>query len=251
MVNPFRIFCTLTISFFLILISSIPAIAQKTINAVWVGPHGVTKKLDSAKYIILVRYVSDSNYQRVEYNMTGPMIRLVSFKDPAMTIRQGPYYEYREDGWIKQAGKYENNQKEGTWMDFGDSAKVTMKSEYSADHLLSSEPEEHHPTGRVPAPGEKEAVFPGGMTAYKKFLLKHFKIPDRADMIGKEGTLFVFFFIDTDGSPKSSFISKSIELSLDDEAMRLINSMPSWNPAMKDGKAVKSYFQQPFSLSFQ
>ena len=225
--------------------------AQKIITAVWVGNYGVTTNIDSARFLILIRYISDSSYQRVEYNMKGPMIKLISYKDPAMTIKQGPYYEYREDGWIRESGNYCNNLKDGNWIAYGDSANADMKNKFSNGELISSEPKTPRSPETPNQPVREEAVFPGGPSACKKFINNNFLIPKRAENINKDGTLWIYYVIDIDGSAKSSFLARSLELSLDDEAIRVINKMPRWKPGSQDGKNVKSYLIQPLTIYFQ
>jgi hypothetical protein len=40
-------------------------------------------------------------------------------------------------------------------------------------------------------------------------------------------------------------VVKPIDPSLDQEALRLVNKMPNWTPAMQDGRLVKMYFVLP------
>ncbi len=58
-----------------------------------------------------------------------------------------------------------------------------------------------------------------------------------SDYSGRVGIEFV---VECDGSLSDVRINKSSGGSLDQEAIRLVNKMPKWNPAYKDGKVVRS-----------
>lgn len=79
----------------------------------------------------------------------------------------------------------------------------------------------------------KQARFKGGDIAFKEFVAKNLKYPvGIASCV--EGTVYVRFMIDTDGSIMKDCVKvvKSLEKSFDEEAMRVVKLMPNWTPAM-------------------
>ncbi len=81
---------------------------------------------------------------------------------------------------------------------------------------------------------------------YWEWINKNLRYPKKALEKGLEGTVHVNFTVCTDGSIKDIAISnqngsKSPDESLQQEAIRLFESMPRWTPATYKGKPVNSY----------
>ena len=99
---------------------------------------------------------------------------------------------------------------------------------------------------------EKAPVFPGGTHAMYKYLADNTKYPDEAKAAGKQGRVMVQFVVRKDGSISDVSVVKSAgNVSLDKEAVRVISTMPKWNPGTQGGKAVNVQYTIPvqFKLS--
>lgn len=62
---------------------------------------------------------------------------------------------------------------------------------------------------------------------------------------GIEGKVYVQFVIEADGSLSNIIIIKGLDHILDQEALRIINSMPKWIPAKERGKPVRLTYTLP------
>lgn len=93
--------------------------------------------------------------------------------------------------------------------------------------------------------------FPGGEQAMINYLVQNVRYPAEAMEKGIEGGVVVSFAVATDGSIEDVEVVRSVSKELDNEAVRVVKSMPAWTPASKDGKPVKCKFCLPvnFSLS--
>lgn len=89
---------------------------------------------------------------------------------------------------------------------------------------------------------DKKAQFPGGSDSLKSFIRKNLCYPSEDCF---EGSVIVRFIVEKDGSISDVKVIRSIEPLVDDEAVRVVRSMPKWIPAEKDGKAVRSRFMLP------
>lgn len=92
---------------------------------------------------------------------------------------------------------------------------------------------------------EQQAEFPGGLSAYMKFLEENLKYPEQAYKMGLNGKVFVKFIVKRDGSISMPEIMKGINESLNAEAIRLVSIMPKWKPGRQNGIAVNSQFVLP------
>lgn len=91
---------------------------------------------------------------------------------------------------------------------------------------------------------EIESEYPGGLSAWKRFLEKTLRYPQDAIDNDVEGTVVVQFVVDKDGVVSEvEAISGPEELR--PEAVRVIKKSGKWNPAIQAGRQVKSYKKQP------
>ena len=89
-------------------------------------------------------------------------------------------------------------------------------------------------------------AFPGGTHAMYKYLADNIKYPGEAKAAGKQGRVMVQFVIRKDGSISDVTVVKSSgDASLDKEAVRVVSSMPKWNPGTHGGKPVNVQYTLP------
>lgn len=92
---------------------------------------------------------------------------------------------------------------------------------------------------------EEMPAFPGGERALMEYVLKNVKYPQIARETGIQGRVFVGFVVEPDGSVSNVKILRGIGGGCDEEAMRVIKSLPKWKPGKQRGKAVRVSYQIP------
>ena len=99
---------------------------------------------------------------------------------------------------------------------------------------------------------EVESFYPGGNPAWMRYLNKTFKYPPRAQEEFIEGTVVVQFIVDTEGNvSKVEAISGPVRGGLREEAISVIEKSGKWEPAIQNGRKVKSYKKQPITFKLQ
>lgn len=98
---------------------------------------------------------------------------------------------------------------------------------------------------------EQMPTFPGGNEALFAFLSKNIRYPAVAEENGVQGRVIVTFVVERDGSITDVKVIKSVDPSLDKEAMRLVKSMPNWIPGKQNGQAVRVKFTLPVTFQLQ
>lgn len=91
--------------------------------------------------------------------------------------------------------------------------------------------------------------FPGGEAEMFKSLGQNVKYPTTARDAGIEGVVYVTFVIATDGSIDDANVLRGIGGGCDEEALRVVNSMPNWTPGTQDGKPVKVQYNLPIRFT--
>ena len=98
---------------------------------------------------------------------------------------------------------------------------------------------------------EQMPMYPGGDGALMGYLRDNIKYPTVAAENGVQGRVVVGFVVERDGSITDVNILRGVDPSLDREAMRVVKSMPRWNPGKQNGSAVRVKYQVPVSFRLQ
>ena len=98
---------------------------------------------------------------------------------------------------------------------------------------------------------EQMPSYPGGMGALMQYLSSHIKYPVIAEENGIQGRVICTFVVERDGSITDVKIAKSVDPSLDKEAMRVVSSMPKWIPGKQNGSAVRVKYTLPVTFRLQ
>ncbi|MCG8326952.1 MAG: TonB family protein [Chitinophagales bacterium] len=80
------------------------------------------------------------------------------------------------------------------------------------------------------------------------FIIEKLKYPEAAKAEGKEGTVIVEFTINAEGWVEDATVLKSVGYGMDEAALAVVNDLPRWKPAQKDGKALASQLKLPFQF---
>ena len=90
--------------------------------------------------------------------------------------------------------------------------------------------------------------FPGGFGGLMQYLSSNLRYPKDAKEAGSEGSVVVSFIVEEDGSISNASVTKPTYSSLDEEALRVVSSMPKWMPGKHNGKAVRVKYSLPVSF---
>lgn len=93
--------------------------------------------------------------------------------------------------------------------------------------------------------------FPDGQLALRKFIAQTIKYPVKAQENGIQGKVFVNFVVAKDGSVKNARIVRGVDPSLDQEALRVVNSLPKWKPGKQKGEEVAVSYTVPINFVLQ
>jgi TonB family protein len=99
---------------------------------------------------------------------------------------------------------------------------------------------------------EVDPSYTGGQDELEKFLKNNLNYPKEAQENNIEGTVFVDFVINENGDVRdvvaSDVVGEDVDLSLKEEAVRVVAAMPRWNTGMQHGKPVDVSFSIPITF---
>ena len=93
--------------------------------------------------------------------------------------------------------------------------------------------------------------FPGGNTAMLQWIAENVKYPEMAMNQKAEGKVIVRFVVSSEGKVGQTVILQSDNQIFNDEALRLVNSMPLWKPGSQSGKNVNVYVMVPVEFRYK
>lgn len=95
---------------------------------------------------------------------------------------------------------------------------------------------------------EQMPSFKGNVNAW---LSSHLQYPAVAAENGIQGRVIVKFVVGKDGSVSQAQVMRGVDPALDREALRVVNSMPKWNPGMNNGQPANVWFTLPINFKLQ
>lgn len=99
---------------------------------------------------------------------------------------------------------------------------------------------------------EIESSYPGGPGAWMRYLNKTFRYPGKAADDNIQGMVVVQFIVDKEGNVSEvEAIQGPADGGLREEAVRVILKSGKWEPAIQNGRKVKSYKKQPISFRLE
>ncbi|WP_407426423.1 energy transducer TonB [Arcticibacter sp.] len=96
---------------------------------------------------------------------------------------------------------------------------------------------------------EKLPEFPGGMTAFYRYIGVNFKYPDAARRDSISGRLIISFVVEKDGTLTDFKVLRDLGAGTGEEAIRVLKASPKWNPGMQNDKPVRVQYTLPIALN--
>jgi TonB family protein len=225
--------------------------AQEIVTLVLVGEKGITENIKDANSFILVKKYPNS-FQRLDYKLYAPLQKLRTYSDSTLLNLQGNYYEYAANGTLYKSGYYTDNEKDKDWYDYNDTGKVILEEKYEKGILIKKmNPDtvkKELPEKESIKKDEREATFKKDQREWLKYLTKNLNTDAGLQSV-KGGQVKVAFKVNTEGKCEDVYLRKSVEFVLDQEAIRVIEKSPLWQPALQDGKTINAYRVQPITFS--
>ena len=114
--------------------------------------------------------------------------------------------------------------------------------------VIEPEPEIEEPDLIIKIPSIMPE-FVGGYAAMLQFLKSNIVYPEIAKQLNRSGTVYLEFIVEKDGSITNITLLRGIGSGCDEEALRVVNLMPRWNPGLQNGRAVRVSFNLPIKFS--
>lgn len=125
----------------------------------------------------------------------------------------------------------------------------TQMEEYKTPVVAAQVVEEEVAEAEIFTVVEEAPSYPGGDESRIRFLQENIKYPQMARESGIQGTVYVTFVVERNGSVTDVKVLRGIGGGCDEEAIRVIQAMPPWNPGKQRGKPVRVQFNMPIKFT--
>lgn len=95
---------------------------------------------------------------------------------------------------------------------------------------------------------EQMPSFPGGISGLRTYLNQNIRYPAEAQETCAQGRVVVSFVVGKDGHISDVTVLRSVDPSLDKEAIRVVRNMPRWTPGKQGGEPVRVRYNVPVSF---
>ncbi len=91
-------------------------------------------------------------------------------------------------------------------------------------------------------------TYQGGHEKMSEFISQNMKYPEKARKEIAQGTVFVEFIVEKNGTVSEAAVLKGVSKECDEEALRVVKILSPWNPGKQSGKAVRVKFVLPIKF---
>ena len=217
--------------------------SQKNKKAVFLFWDSTGKAVDTEKdasFFTVSQQINDTCWQSQNYAMRGPLVSSEQFKDKAKKVRHGQAAFMRPDGTLDSTGAFVNGNPDGRWIYYNQNGMEVIEKQYVLGELVKYMKIEGNGRNAY----DTEASFDGGAAGWQQYLIQNLRYPEYALNNKIQGQVKVAFAVDERGRVRNEMILKSVEFTLDYEALRLLRESPKWIPATIAARKLTSYRQQ-------
>ena len=153
--------------------------------------------------------------------------------------REGPFTVYDSTGVVANEGTYRSD------------TLYEQSRDISTDKTLFKIVEEMPRFPGCTNTGDEDAYKSCSQRKMLENIYGNIRYPADARENGLEGMAIIRFVIDKDGSILDAVALRGLCRSIENECLRIINDMPTWEPGTQDGKPVKVQFNLPIRFKLQ
>lgn len=200
---------------------------------------------------LVEKSVRSGNTIVYEYNAYGDVTCMKKMKGNTALLTSTYEYEYQDEQPWKSMSQYND----GNYL-LTKTRNYDMPRKTEQKKNLSGAKEKSSDIFRKTVSTDSKATdvveimpcFPGGDAALMKFLNDNMVYPKVAEENGIQGRVICSFVVERDGSITEIEVIKSVDPSLDREAVRILSSMPRWQPGSQDGELVRVKYTTPITF---
>lgn len=166
-------------------------------------------------------------------------------------VGYGAFEDYHDNGQLQAKGLMVEGQFHDTLLSYYEDGKARRIDQYEVGRLIKGQCFDKEGKETAYFPYQVLPEFLGGQEELFKYLGENIRYPKDARENGLEGVVYVGFVIDKDGAVKDVTLRKDTYKLLAEEAIRVVKTMPNWNPGLRDGEKVRFSYTLPITFKLE
>ena len=223
------------------------------------GKKLLSKELaESYKVIIRDEQYSDRRIERIYYKSRNiksetRFLEVPNEKDQTKLISKldGIHKDWYENGNIHFEFDYRNNKLNGNLKSYWDNGQLKRHEIYNDGKSLGGKCFNSDGSATEFYPFEIMPVFPGGERLLLEYISRNLKYPVEMQKMGIQGKVIVRFVVSKEGNVTKTEVIRGVSNELDQEALRVVRSLPKWKPGIQDGVNVSVYYTLPITFKLE
>ena len=209
----------------------------------------INDKADAKFYGTVQRDSINNNkiVQRVFY-ITGEMKYEANYSNYCEGVLEGPSGEWYKNGQQKSKMTYKDCKLDGPIETFWENGNPKRVDLYKSNKLIrgsvfneKGKKKRYFKYIKIPRLGNSKK-------GYMQYVRSNFRYPEEAVKNRIQGRVEITFSVDRNGNVKDIKVAKNAHKLLDEEAKRIVKSMPSWKIGKIDGEAQEFSFKLPITF---
>ncbi|OON69488.1 energy transducer TonB [Hymenobacter sp. CRA2] len=183
------------------------------------------------------------------YNAAGARVVRTPFEHHRKRIQHGVAERWYDNGQLHWRDTWVHGKREGELLVYYPTGQLKRREKFVGNKSKGGTC--YAADGReVPYFAfERMPEMPGGMNALMQHLGKNMRYPAAALRERVQGKVFVSFVVDSLGRVTNPVVRQGLHPALDAEALRVVASLPQWQPGWQDDIAVEVVFTVPISFT--
>ncbi|NJN34811.1 MAG: TonB family protein [Saprospiraceae bacterium] len=201
---------------------------------------------------------SEKNKSVIGYTINGQKIsecfylkNILNEYNENTILKHGAFREWYPNGQLKAKGDFYKGNLTGELTTYYSNGKIKRQDFYKADALQNGTCFDENGNQTTYVPYWIKPEFKGGQEQLFRYLANRIVYPENARRNGIQGTVYVGFVVDKDGSITNVKVKKGVHKSIDEEALRMVKNMPKWSPGAEEGEKVRVAYTLPIKFALQ
>ena len=203
---------------------------------------------DAWSYQILTRFKNDTN-RVIEkgYYKSGKIMSWCQYSNYFLKIAYGKQLEFYPDGKQKMEMEIVDGKRNGLLKTWYENGQLRRKDSFQMGEFIYGKCFTSSGADTTYFEFAIQPSFPGGEEARQKFLADNIIYPDSARENGIQGTVYLSFVVEKDGSLSNIELVAGDKM-LAKESIRVVKLMPKWNPGYHEGELARVKINMPIKF---
>jgi TonB family protein len=188
-----------------------------------------------------------TKYNNLNSNTSIPTKSLINMNQ----VLSGKSFLWQDNGNLKSKLNYLNDKLDGQQYYFDEKGAISQRAVFKNGKLIDGNIPKEKPKDYVYSVIEKMPQFPGGESELLNYINRNVKYPISAQEAGISGKVIVRFVVGDDGSIGTVDVLRSVQSDMDNEAVRVIKSLPRFTPGMQNGQNVAVWYTLPITFKLE